>query len=70
MINLRVLKVLLSYHLNILENKLDDIYPMVEEIARIAVPENQSIAGDIMSLISWLSLYRLYLISTSRQEES
>ena len=38
MINLRVLKVLLSYHLNVLENKLDDIYPMVEEIARIGVP--------------------------------
>lgn len=30
MINLKVLKVLLSYHLNILENKLDDIHSIVE----------------------------------------
>jgi hypothetical protein len=51
MINLRVLKVLLSYHLNILQHKTDDIRLVVEEIASVGTQQNQELAAEVLLLI-------------------
>ena len=52
MINLRVLRVLLSYHLNVLGSKVEDVYPVIEEIANLGLSENQDLANDVLSLIN------------------
>ena len=45
MINLRVLKVLLTYHLNVLSDKVEDLYPVIEEMANLGLSENQMLAS-------------------------
>ncbi len=45
MINLRVLRVMLSYHLNVLGQKREDIRLIASEIAKVGLPENQTIAS-------------------------
>ena len=51
MINLRVLKVLLTYHLNVLQHKADDIATVVSEIATLGPCGNCDIAQEVLMLL-------------------
>lgn len=51
MINLQLLRVLLTYHGKLLTHKRQDIYSIVSEIASLGPVQNREIAQEICVLI-------------------
>jgi len=54
MINLQVLKTLLTYHQNLLTHKRQEIKAIASEIANLGPTQNREISTEICLLIEWL----------------
>jgi hypothetical protein len=51
LINLYLLRVLLTYHMSSLMNKRDDVWTVVSEIANMGAQQNSEVAQNICLLL-------------------